>query len=115
MRTQKKYHPEEKPQTAIGIKGKYGIGKNLLCGLVGEDIMGSKHYFETSNPLDDIFGTHATQHEGKKLIFVDEMEFSIQRKVKRKRVQEKDGLLHQMICPKCKTKELFVNGGMCWD
>jgi hypothetical protein len=44
---------------------------------VGEDIMGSKHYFETSNPLDDIFGTHATQHEGKKLIFVDEMEVSI--------------------------------------
>ena len=36
-------------------------------------------------------------------------------KIKRKRVQEKDGLLHQMICPKCKTKELFVNGGMCWD
>ena len=32
-------------------------------------------------------------------------------KIKRKRVQEKDGLLHQMICPKCKTKELFVNGG----
>ena len=74
-------YPEEKPQTAIGIKGKYGIGKNLLFGLVGEDIMGSKHYFETSNPLDDIFGTHATQHEGKKLIFVDEMEVSIQRKV----------------------------------
>ena len=44
-------------------------------------MMGSKHYFETSNPLDDIFGTHATQHEGKKLIFVDEMEVSIQRKV----------------------------------
>ncbi len=74
-------YPEEKPQTAIGIKGKFGIGKNLLFGLVGEDIMGSKHYFETSNPLDDIFGTHATQHEGKKLIFVDEMEVSIQRKV----------------------------------
>ena len=36
-------------------------------------------------------------------------------KIKRKRVQEKDGLLHQMICPKCKTKELSVNGGMCWD
>ena len=36
-------------------------------------------------------------------------------KIKRKRVQEKDGLLHQMICPKCKTKELFVNGGLCWD
>jgi len=74
-------YPEDKPQTAIGIKGKFGIGKNLLFGLVGEDIMGSKHYFETSNPLDDIFGTHATQHEGKKLIFVDEMEVSIQRKV----------------------------------
>ena len=36
-------------------------------------------------------------------------------KIKRKRVQEKDGLLHQIICPKCKTKELLVNGGMCWD
>ena len=36
-------------------------------------------------------------------------------KIKRKRVQEKDGLLHQIICPKCKTNELLVNGGMCWD
>jgi hypothetical protein len=27
-------YPEEKPQTAIGIKGKFGIGKNLLFGLV---------------------------------------------------------------------------------
>ena len=36
-------------------------------------------------------------------------------KIKRKRVQEKDDLLHQMICPKCKDKELFVNGGLCWD
>ena len=36
-------------------------------------------------------------------------------KIKRKRVQEKDGLLNQMICPKCKTKELIIVGGMCWD
>jgi len=36
-------------------------------------------------------------------------------KIKRKRVQEKDDLLHQIICPKCKTKELNVSGGMCWD
>ena len=36
-------------------------------------------------------------------------------KVKRKRVQEKDDLLHQMMCPKCKTKELNVSGGLCWD
>ena len=36
-------------------------------------------------------------------------------KIKRKRVKEKDGLLHQIICPKCKNKELFVNGGLCWD
>ena len=36
-------------------------------------------------------------------------------KIKRKRVQEKNDLLHQMICPKCKNKELFVNGGLCWD
>ena len=36
-------------------------------------------------------------------------------KTKRKRVQEKDDLLHQMICPKCKNKELSVNGELCWD
>ena len=36
-------------------------------------------------------------------------------KIKRKRVQEKDDLLHQIICPKCKKKELNVSGGMCWD
>ena len=41
--------------------------------------------------------------------------FLIDGKTKRKRVQEKDDLLHQMICPTCKNKELFVNGGLCWD
>jgi hypothetical protein len=74
-------YPEEKPQTAIGIKGKYGIGKNLLFDFIGKEVMGDTHYFETSNPLEDIFGTYATQHEGKKLIFVDEMEVSVQRKM----------------------------------
>lgn len=36
-------------------------------------------------------------------------------KIKRKRVEEKNDLLHQIMCPKCKSKELIVNGGMCWD
>lgn len=36
-------------------------------------------------------------------------------KIKRKRVEEKNDLLHQIICPKCKTNELIVNEGMCWD
>ena len=36
-------------------------------------------------------------------------------KIKRRRVREKDNLLHQIICPKCKNKELIVNGGLCWD
>lgn len=36
-------------------------------------------------------------------------------KIKRKRVKEKEDLLHQIICPKCKKKELVVNGGLCWD
>ncbi len=74
-------YPEKKPQTALCFHGSFGIGKNLLFELIGERVMGSTHYFETSNPLDTIFGTHSTQPEGKKLIFVDEMESSIQRKV----------------------------------
>lgn len=52
--------------------------------------------------------------ENKKIIYRTKSNCS-KCKVKRKRVQEKDDLLHQMMCPKCKTKELNVSGGLCWD
>ena len=52
--------------------------------------------------------------ENKKIIYRTSSNCS-KCKTKRKRVQEKNDLLHQMMCPKCKTKELNVNGGMCWD
>ena len=52
--------------------------------------------------------------ENKKIIYRTSSNCS-KCKTKRKRVQEKDDLLHQMICPTCKNKELFVNGGLCWD
>ena len=52
--------------------------------------------------------------ENKKIIYRTKSNCS-KCKIKRKRVQEKDDLLHKMICPKCKNKELFINGGLCWD
>ena len=52
--------------------------------------------------------------ENKKIIYRTSSNCS-KCKTKRKRVQEKNDLLHQMICPTCKNKELFVNGGLCWD
>ena len=52
--------------------------------------------------------------ENKKIIYRTQSSCS-KCKIKRKRVQEKDNLLHQIMCPKCKTKELNVSGGMCWD
>ena len=36
-------------------------------------------------------------------------------KIKRRRILEKNELLHQIICPKCKTKELTVSVDLLWD
>ena len=36
-------------------------------------------------------------------------------KIKRRRIQEKNDLLHRMVCPKCKTNELTVSVDLLWD
>ena len=66
----------QSPATKIGIalvfKSKEGAGKGTLMRILSK-IMGDDYVGETSNPAQDIFGTHGSAHIGKILLSIDEV------------------------------------------
>jgi len=76
--------PEEKPATAIMLKGKQGFGKDTLIDYIS-DLIGISHVFRTAE-IDDIFGTYNVGIRDRLLIQLNELEgkdgFSNKEKIK---------------------------------
>ena len=69
-------NPEKKPKTALVFQSKEGSGKNEFWGLIGK-LMGKATYLETSNAERDIFEKHSLALQGRKLVFINEMNKNI--------------------------------------
>jgi hypothetical protein len=68
--------PEKKPKTALVFQSKEGSGKNEFWGFIGK-LMGKATYLETSNAERDIFEKHSLALQGRKLVFINEMNKNI--------------------------------------
>lgn len=64
--------PTERPPVSIIIKGKQGIGKNLVLDTIGH-MLGDDHYITSSKP-SDFFGEHAEGFCRKLLVNINESE-----------------------------------------
>jgi hypothetical protein len=64
-------YPAKKPGTALVFKSKQGAGKGTLINIMRR-VMGAL-VGETSNPQQDIFGSHGNIHIGKILVSLDEI------------------------------------------
>ena len=69
-------NPEKKPKTALVFQSKEGSGKNEFWGFIGK-LMGKATYLETSNAERDIFEKHSLALQGRKLVFINEMNKNI--------------------------------------
>jgi len=69
-------NPEKKPKTALVFQSKEGSGKNEFWGFIGK-LMGKSTYLETSNAERDIFEKHSLALQGRKLVFINEMNKNI--------------------------------------
>ena len=76
--------PEQKPITALVFRGVQGTGKGTFCGGL-HGLMGNT-FHETSDPMKDIFGTHANMIEGRKVIALNEADEFVM-KTKRKQLK----------------------------
>ena len=56
--------PGEMPRVALVLKGEQGIGKNSYTELL-KRLLGDTLYFETSDPMNDLFGRFSTFKENK--------------------------------------------------
>lgn len=76
--------PNNKPPICIIIKGKQGVGKNILLDAIG-NMLNEVHYITSSRP-DDFFGTHAEGYYRKLLVNLNECEgkdtFDLEGKIK---------------------------------
>ena len=69
-------NPEKKPKRALVFQSKEGSGKNEFWGFIGK-LMGKATYLETSNAERDIFEKHSLALQGRKLVFINEMNKNI--------------------------------------
>jgi len=69
-------NPEKKPKTAVVFHSKEGNGKNEFLGSIGK-LMGNATYLETSNAERDIFEKQSLALQGRKLVFINEMNKNI--------------------------------------
>jgi len=69
-------NPEKKPKTALVFQSAEGSGKNEFWGFIGK-LMGKATYLETSNAERDIFEKHSLALQGRKLVFINEMNKNI--------------------------------------
>ena len=63
--------PGEMPRTALVFKGEQGTGKNSNTEVL-KRVLGPKLYFETSDPMNDLFGRFSTFKENKLCIVLNE-------------------------------------------
>ncbi|CAL6325739.1 unnamed protein product [Bathycoccus prasinos] len=69
-------NPEKKPKTALVFQSKEGSGKNEFWGFIGK-LMGKATNLETSKAERDIFEKHSLALQGRKLVFINEMNKNI--------------------------------------
>lgn len=77
--------PGEMPRTAIVLRGEHGVGKNTITECI-KRLLGPSLYFETSDPINELFGRFSTHKEDKLCIVLNETEakqtFSNNQKIK---------------------------------
>lgn len=65
--------PGEMPRTALVFRGRIGTGKNTYTEIL-KRLLTSSLYFETSDPINDLFCRFSTRKEDKLLIVLNETE-----------------------------------------
>jgi hypothetical protein len=77
--------PGEMPRTAIVLRGDKGVGKNTYTETI-KKVLGKSLYFETSDPVNELFGRFSTHKEDKLCLVLNETEakqtFSNNQKIK---------------------------------
>lgn len=63
--------PGEMPRVGVVFKGEQGIGKNSYTELL-KRLLGDSLYFETSDPMNDLFGRFSTFKENKLCLVLNE-------------------------------------------
>lgn len=72
--------PEERVHTCIVFTGDMGLGKDMLWDFIGQQLCGSKLFFNSENHENDIFGSFNNQLEGRLLIKLEEVDGTFMRK-----------------------------------
>lgn len=71
-------YPKLQTPIALAFQGEGGEGKSKFWKFIGK-LMGENTFFSTAEPEKSVFEKHATQIEGKKIVF-EEMEQATHKK-----------------------------------